>query len=242
MEINLYITAGMIVLGVVIGVLTGIFGVGGGFLMTPALMILFGMSGPAAVGTGLACILANSTIGLVRRRGSGSVDVKVAMMMSGGCIVGALIGSSLLKYLKGATAISLNGRDLPAAEFFLLFMFLVVLIFIGVNFLISTISRPGREAVSRGLLDKLKLPPYAHFETLDGRTLSVPGLLLLGLIAGVMTGLLGIGGGIVLMPILVYLVGQDGKEAAGTSLLLVWISAAVGVVFKGCDFSFLCCL
>ena len=233
MEFSFYIASGMVVLGLIVGVLTGIFGVGGGFLMTPALMILLGVSAPVAVGTGLLCILANSTIGLFKRRGSGSVDVKVALMMSGGCIVGAILGSALLQYLNGLADTTINGRELPTAMLFLLLMFLAVLIFVGVNFLISTISRPGREAVSKGLLDKLKIPPYAHFKTLDGRLLSVPGLLLLGLVAGVMTGLLGIGGGIILMPILVYLVGQDGKEAAGTSLLLVWISAVASVCFKG---------
>ncbi|AQQ69972.1 Sulfite exporter TauE/SafE [Limihaloglobus sulfuriphilus] len=232
MDFNAFIITGSILLGLIIGILTGIFGVGGGFILTPALMILLGVPGGAAVGTGIATILANSTIGLIKRKGSGSVDVKVAGLMSGGCIAGALIGSAILENLKGVAPVTINGHHIPAVQLFLLLMFMALLIFIGVNFLVSYFQNPGREAVQRGLLDKVRIPPYAHFETLDNRILSVPGLLVLGLAAGLMTGLLGIGGGVVLLPMLIYLVGQDGKEAAGTSLLLVWIASIVSVVPK----------
>jgi uncharacterized protein len=232
MELSLFITAGSIVLGLIIGILTGVFGVGGGFLLTPALMILLGVPGSIAVGTGIATILANSTIGLIKRKGSGSVDVKVAGFMSGGCIAGALIGSAILENLKDIAPVTINQRQIPTIQMFLLLMFLALLVFIAINFLVSYFRHPGQKAVKRGLIDGLRIPPYAHFETLDNRILSVPGLLVLGLAAGIMTGLLGIGGGVVLLPMLIYIVGQDGKEAAGTSLLLVWIASIVSVFPK----------
>jgi uncharacterized membrane protein YfcA len=84
MELSLNIAIGATVIGLVVGMLTGIFGVGGGFLMTPALMIILNIRGPTAVGTDLATILATSSFGMFKRRGSGTVDVKLGLTIATG--------------------------------------------------------------------------------------------------------------------------------------------------------------
>ena len=82
MEYGVAVLIGAGIIGFVVGCLTGIFGVGGGFLMTPALMIILGIPPQIAVGTDLATILANSSFGMLRRRGSGTVDFKLALTIS----------------------------------------------------------------------------------------------------------------------------------------------------------------
>src|SRR3989339_398518 len=153
------------IIALIVGLLTGIFGVGGGFLLTPALIII-GVPGEIAVGTGLAAILVSSTVGLWKRRGSKTVDVKLALTLASGSIFGVLVGIWILEHIKNMETITVFGRQQEPVEFILLCLFFLLLI--------------------------------------------------------------GIGGGVMLLPALVYLIGQRAIKAAGTSLLLVWISSLVG--------------
>jgi len=83
-----------------------------------------------------------------------------------------------------------------------------------------------------GLLSKIKLPPYIHYSSLEEPRLSVVMLLSMGIFIGILTGIMGIGGGVLLLPALIYFVGQRSSRAAGTSLMLVWISSLVAVILK----------
>lgn len=233
MDFNLITGITAILIGLVVGLLTGMFGVGGGFLMTPALMVLLGVPGPIAVGTGLACILPTSSFAIFKRRGSNTIDFKLALTICAGSLFGIVAGSALLEYLKDVPQIIIFGRQQDVAQYVLLCLFVLLLVSIAAYLIFDHKKSGGKSPKKRvGLLMGLKLPPRIHFESLDEPKLSIWGLLLLGLGIGFLTGMLGIGGGVVLLPCLIYLVGQRTIKAAGTSLMLVWVSSLVAVIMK----------
>ena len=222
------------IIGLVVGSLTGIFGVGGGFLLSPALMIILGVSGPIAVGTGIATSFVNSSFGMITRRGSGTIDYKLALIICVGSVIGVMIGSELMDVLKRMPELTILGSEQNPVQYILLLLFLVTLVAIGGYLYLDYKKNKGQAPAKRiGYFSKITLPPYIHFTSLEEPRLSLIALLSMGLIIGVLTGLMGIGGGVVLLPALVYLVGQRTGKAAGTSLVLVWISSLVAVIRKG---------
>lgn len=226
-----FVFIGGFVIAIGVGMLTGIFGVGGGFLLTPALMILLGVSAATSVGTGLATFFVNSSFGLFKRRGTGTVDAKIAMTIAAGMIVGVMVGATALEYFEHLPPLIINGREVVAVQFILLWAFIVILLWIA-GFMWNDYRRTRGKAPKEhvGFLAKVKIPPYVHFTSLDQPQLSLVALVLLGLFTGFLTGLMGIGGGVVLLPALIYLVGQRTSKAAGTSLMLVCCSSLTAVI------------
>jgi uncharacterized membrane protein YfcA len=223
--------AGGSVIALFVGLLTGIFGVGGGFLMTPALMVLLSIPGHIAVGTGLAFILVNSTYAIFKRRHTGTVDVKLGFTAAIGALAGVIVGLLIMKALKNMPPLKILGREQIAAHYILLCLFLLLLAAIAVIMAFDLYKSGGKTPDKRiGLFSKIKLAPYAHFNSLESPELSILPILILGYIIGILTALLGIGGGVIMLPALVYLVGQRTVKAAGTSLLLVWLSSALAVI------------
>ena len=136
--------------------------------------------------------------------------------------------------LKDAPRLLILGKEQDRLQYFLLWLFLVLLGGIAGYIFYDYKHNGGQSPDKRtGLLAKFKLRPYMHFSSLEEPRLSVLPLLVLGFCIGTLTGLMGIGGGVVLLPVLIYLVGQRAVKAAGTSLLLVWISSLVAVLYKG---------
>ena len=225
------IVSGLIALFV--GLLTGIFGVGGGFLMTPALIILIAIPGPVAVGTGLVNFFANSSLGIAKRWGSGTIAPKIAALVGGGSMVGVMIGSWILESLNKLPNVTVRGHEQSLLEIVLMLVFLLLLSGIAI-FMFWDVRCAARlrseEEYQVGILARIKLPPYGHFQTLDEPRMSMPALFLFGTLGGILTGLLGIGGGVIMLPALIYLVGLHTHKAAGTSLLLVWIASLAGAV------------
>lgn len=200
-------------------------------MLTPLLMIALGVPPQSAVGTGLAVILVNSSYGLFVRRKSNTVDGKLSITISIGSVVGVLVGAQLLTVLSRAPGLTVLGREQDMAQYVLLVIFLVLLSWIaGYLFYDTRKHDGGTVSVRVGKLASVGLPPYGRFASLEEPLLSLPALVLLGFVVGLLTGLLGVGGGVVLLPALVYLVGQRAAKAAGTSLLLVWIASATGVI------------
>ena len=233
MDLSLVQMIASALIALFVGLLTGIFGVGGGFLMTPALIILVGISGPIAIGTSLVNFLANSTLGIFKRFGSGTISPIIAIIVGIGSMIGVAGGSWLLETLNKLPPITIAGREQSLLEMVLMCVFLVLLS--GIAIFMSWDLRQARTATGdpehqTGLLGRLRIPPYGHFKVLDVPRVSVPGMILLGIFAGVLTGLLGIGGGVIMLPALIYLVGMRTQKAAGTSLLLVWIASLTGAI------------
>lgn len=220
---------GALAIAVVAGMLTGLFGVGGGFLVTPLLNVVLGLPMPIAVGTGVMNILGVSTAGLYWRRKSNLADYKLALVLFGGNASGVYFGSQTLESFKALGDLQLNGTPVAAADFYTLLVLLALLAAIFVWMFLET-RRPSPANVRVGLFARIHIPPYAEFPSLEAPRLSIPVLAYFGLLAGYLTGLLGVGGGIILLPALVYLVGMRTHRAIVTSLFMVWLTSLVATV------------
>ncbi len=223
MELTLFTLLGGAFIALIVGLLTGIFGVGGGFLMTPALMIVLHIPGAIAVGTGLGNFLANSSAGLYHRRGTGTIDFHIAAIIGGGSLAGVMLGSRLLEKLGALPDLNIRGRSQDPVQLVLMCAFFLLLSGIAVFMCLDLHRTGGKPPAKRiGSLARVRIPPYGNFRTLEHPHMSMAALASLGVFTGFLTGLLGIGGGVVLLPALIYLVGLRAQKAAGTSLLLVW--------------------
>jgi uncharacterized protein len=220
---------GALAIAVVAGLLTGLFGVGGGFLVTPLLNVVLGLPMPIAVGTGVMNILGVSTAGLYWRRKSNLADYKLALVLFGGNVSGVYFGSRTLESFKALGTLQLNGTPVAAADFYTLLLLLALLMAIFVWMFLET-RRAGPANVRVGLFSRIGIPPYATFRGLEAPRLSIPVLAYFGVLAGYLTGLLGVGGGIILLPALVYLVGMRTHRAIVTSLFMVWLTSLVATV------------
>lgn len=185
-----------VVVGVIAGLLSGMFGVGGGIILVPALVMVVGMGVRPAAGTSLATVVPIAVSGLAGYAAAGEVDVGLAAWLALGATGGTLIGTRLL-------------RRLP--ERVLLGSFAVLLTVIAFRLLQSQTgaSLPqGTESVVAA---------------------EAAGI---GLFTGVLSGLFGVGGGFVIVPALVLLLGQAPALAKGTSLLAMLPPALFGTVLN----------
>jgi uncharacterized protein len=228
--------AGAMLIGLGVGFLSGLLGVGGGFLLAPLLNGILGIPLRIAGPSDLCQIQGTSLSGLLRHRKQGNSDTQVAVLILGGTFCGTFVGVSIMEYLKGLGNIVLAGGETPAVEAVLSFLFLGMLVVIG-SFVMTEAVRTGRKLKAgagagagprRGLFALIRIPPYV---TPTGGS-PVPAILVsyAGLLVGVLQALLGIGGGVLLLPILVYLVGVSTHAAVGTSLMIVFGASIVGTL------------
>ena len=180
--------------GLLAGFLSGLFGVGGGILMVPGLVLVLGMEQRRAHGTSLAAIIPIGIAGVVGYALDGSIDVVVAALLLAGSWFGALVGTSLLQVLPQ--------RALRLA-------FAVLMLATAVRLFVEVPERTGRADVT---------------------VATALGLVALGFAAGVLAGLLGVGGGIVMVPAMVLVFGLSDVVAKGTSLLVIIPTASVGTL------------
>ena len=205
----------LLALGLVVGVLTGFFGVGGGFLVVPLLNVVLGINYEVAVGSSLSFIIGTSFSGVLRQRQEGNVHFRVAVYLAAGSVAGAVLGDGLQNLLLFGAA----GGDTAVFTPIMHSIFILVLIATMWSVRVPKKKRPLKTAETK-LLDV-------------SRGFGVPATILTGLIIGTMTGLLGIGGGVILVPILLGLFGLEHRRAAGTSLAVIFATAVAGIVKKG---------
>ncbi|MFW6156609.1 MAG: sulfite exporter TauE/SafE family protein [Armatimonadota bacterium] len=231
-SVNLYLLAG---LGTAVGLIAGFVGVSGGYLLTPILIIM-GFPAPLAVGTGLALMTANTLVAVIRHRRLGHLDLKMGLITAAGTMLGAEVGVRLLHVLE-----AYGDR---AADIVVLGTLLATLILVGGSMLREVGERSAElangceessaaeegevETAACRFLQSLIIFPHIRF-TKSKLRISGWIVLLLGIVVGVLSGFLGVGGSFMLCPSLIYLVGQPSMMAVGTNL----IGAFVGVAF-GC--------
>jgi uncharacterized membrane protein YfcA len=184
----------LLLVGVVGGLLSGLFGVGGGIVMVPLLTMLTGMDQRHASATSLVAIVPTSVVGAISYGVSGHVDLVGGVAIAAGGIVGSLIGTRLL-------------RTLPLGWLRWLFIALLVVVAIRLFF----------EVPARG-------------SGLEHSWYAIAGLVVLGLVMGVASGLFGIGGGIIVVPVLVAIFGASDLLAKGTSLLAIVPASVTGTI------------
>ena len=208
------------ILGLGIGVMTGLFGVGGGFLVVPLLTLAFGLDYPLAIGSSLCFVAGTSAGGMVSHARRKNVEFKTTFILAAGSIVGAPLGKMFLVCLE-----ELAGQMFTSAMDILFIALLIVVA-------ILVIRRPPVSR-SRTLLQRLPIGPHIDLPQANRSHVSLPGMCVLGLAAGFLTGIFGIGGGVILVPLLMVLVGQGVHLAIGTSLGIVLLSSMSGTVVYG---------
>ncbi|MHA6689863.1 sulfite exporter TauE/SafE family protein [Devosia sp. A449] len=223
LSMNLFFLVGI---GGAVGFLSGLFGVGGGFLLTP-LLIFSGVPAPVAVGSVTGQVVAASTSGALSHYRRGGVDLHLASYMIGSGIVGSFFGVATFSML------SRRGQ----LDMFISLGFLFLLGFVGIIMLkesVGTILKQRRGMVVRSHLSGQRswlhgLPWRIRFKK-SRLYISVLPVLAIGLFIGFVGALLGIGGGFVMVPALVYLLRVPGNVVIGTSLIQVVAMMAVTTV------------
>lgn len=224
---------GLIALGIFIGFLTGLFGVGGGFLLTPFLRILFNVPYPVAVGSGLAQMLITASLSAWRHWQARNTDPKLGTIMAVGALAGTEVGVRLLRILDTGGAIVLNSREFPVIDMVMPVIFLILMVAIAVTILKETSGQQGSQEVvtpACRYFRSLRMQPLLSFEKsgIASMPLWIP--LFLSCSVGVLTGLLGIGGGFVNFPLLVYALGVPTHLAVGTSAFQILFATAYGAL------------
>jgi uncharacterized membrane protein YfcA len=217
MSVNIFLLLGM---GAGVGMLSGIFGVGGGFLMTP-LLIFLGIPPAVAVGTEANQIIASSVSGVFAHWRRGNVDFKMGSILLVGGIVGSTFGVFLFQYLR-----SLGHIDLV--------IMLSYVIFLGVigSLMLTESIRAMQRRKRPGSLRKLHQHNFLHglpFKMRFRRSkLYISALLplMIGLIVGILSAIMGVGGGFVMVPAMIYLLGMPTAVVVGTSLYqIIFVTA-----------------
>jgi uncharacterized membrane protein YfcA len=231
---------GVALLGVGVGVVAGMFGVGGGFLLTPLLSVVFGIPLPIAVGTGLCQMVGTATAAFLRHRKIGQGEPRFDALFLGGSFVGIGAGTRTVSLLEKAGEMTIAGRSIPTVTIVLYASYAALLM--ATSFIFW--SQGGRQATSVAAgLDRPRAGPLARARF--GPRVAIPGVATgsvsaimtayLGLGLGYLSGLLGIGGGIVLMPVLIYGYGFPIKQAAGTGIVVLLATVAVGTLQHSLD-------
>jgi len=202
-------------LGGIVGVLSGMFGVGGGFLMTP-LLFFIGIPPAVAVATEANQIVASSFSGVLAHLRRKTVDLKMGTVLLIGGLVGAALGVVLFNYLK-----SLGQVDLLVRLCYVVFLGVIGgLMFVeSLNALRKAKSgAPAKRRKTRGWIDAL--PFKMRFRT-SGLYISVIPPLLVGVAVGILAAIMGVGGGFIMVPAMIYLLNMPTKVVVGTSLFQI---------------------
>lgn len=213
-------------LGFCVGILTGLFGAGGGFIITPALNIFLSLPMNVAVGTSACQVLGAAGFSLYHHLDRKLFGIRVALLMAIGIPFGAFLGGGVINRFQSMGDLTVFGTQVKAVNFILLLIFAIFLTVITSWLLFDNfwLRRGKDDDEHNGFFQKIKIPPLVKFRTIPAGEFSAVILVVLGLIMGFLSGLLGIGGGVIMMPMLFYLVGQETKFAAQTSTMLIFIS------------------
>src|SRR3954451_8075002 len=215
----------IIVLGFLVGVLSGMFGVGGGFLTTP-LLIFYGIPPTVAVASAATQITGASVSGVMVHMRRGGVDAKMGAVMTAGGLLGSVIGAGLFRILQSSGQIDVVVGSL----------YVLILGWIGGLMLkdaLVALGYVGAKPVERAQRHNrwvASLPLRWRFYS-SGLYISPVAPFALGFVAGALTVLLGIGGGFILVPAMIYILGMPARVVIGTSLVMILsVSAATTMV------------
>lgn len=224
----------LVLTGFTVGIVGGFIGVGGGYMVTPAL-IVFGFPGYMASGIDMTHIAGKSVIATVRHRQMGNIDWVLGLAMVGGTMLGVELGVRLLNWAK----------NLGIAGILLLTCSVVVMLGLFIytqletakaHKKITTDAAAGIEAGREVMVSKVPLffqniPIYPIVRCHTARiVISMWVIVLVGMVTGILAGFLGVGGGFVRVPALIYIVGATTHIAVGTDLLEIAVSGGYGAM------------
>lgn len=215
--------AWIVALGLVVGFMSGMFGVGGGFLTTP-LLVFTGIPAAVAVASSATQITGSSVSGAVGHYRRGAVDLKMGAFLVAGGLAGAALGSALFRWLQrqGQVDVAIG---------------IIYIVFLGIvgGLMLKEAVGAIRSGAGGGPATRRRRRPMPGLEKLpwrmrfprSGLVLSPIAPAALGAAVGVLTLLMGIGGGFVMVPAMLYVLGMPAAVVVGTSLFqIVFVSAA----------------
>jgi uncharacterized membrane protein YfcA len=208
-------------LGGAVGFLSGLFGVGGGFLMTP-LLIMVGIPSTVAAASDSNQIVAASTSGSYAHYRLGNVDFKMGLLLVIGGVIGGTVGVQFIKIL----------RAMGNADFVIKITYVVMLGVIGVYMFMESLQslrrkpvtveskrvEPGKVSLYNRMIQAL---PYQMYFEKSGVTLSPLLPLILGVFVGILAAIMGVGGGFIMVPVMVYMLRMPMHVVVGTSLFQI---------------------
>ncbi|MEM9899278.1 MAG: sulfite exporter TauE/SafE family protein [Pseudomonadota bacterium] len=211
-SVNAFLLLG---LGGIVGVLSGMFGVGGGFLMTP-LLFFIGIPPAVAVATEANQIVASSFSGALAHLKRRTVDLRMGTVLLIGGLIGAALGVQIFNALK-----AIGQVDLLVRLSYVVFLGIVGgLMFIESLRALMRSRKPGAPPIRRkhGLVHAL--PFKMRFRT-SGLYISVIPPMIVGVFVGILAAIMGVGGGFIMVPAMIYILGMPTKVVVGTSLFQI---------------------
>ena len=218
----------MLALGGAVGFLSGMFGVGGGFLMTPLLMFA-GVPSAVAVATGANPLIASSITGTIAQYRRKNVDIKLGLYLLAGGAAGSLGGVLIIRYL----------RQIGQVDLFVSLLYVVFMGAVGGVMLVESLralnkvrkgqALPARRGAHHTWIHGL--PFKTRFKASKLYISALPPVAI-GALVGLMSGVMGVGGGFVMVPILIYLLHVPTNVAIGTSLFQVIFVSAITTVLQ----------
>lgn len=217
----------LIGLGLIVGFLSGLFGVGGGFLMTP-LLVFYGVPSTVAVGTTLSHIAASSVSGAITQWRRRAIDFKMTGVMLAGGLAGTLIGVWLVDQLRRQ-----GQMDLIVSLSYVLLLGVVGAIMLKESWETLKAARGGVSPPSRPVTRPwiMALPFKTRFRT-SRLYISVIPPIAIGLFVGILSAIMGIGGGFIVVPAMIYILRMPTNVVLGTSLAQIIAIAAVTTVLQ----------
>jgi len=225
MNVNILL---IVLIGMLVGGLSGLFGVGGGFLMTP-LLIFLGIPPAVAVGTEAPHVLASSVSGVIAHWRRKNVDFKMGFFLMIGGVVGSTVGVNLFKIL----------RIFGQIDIVIQMLFLIFLGFIGFSMAFesakTTITKYRTTSSIRTKLHQHSwihgLPFKLRFHRSKLYISTIPPIVI-GFFVGVLSAMMGVGGGFIIIPAMVYLLGMSTNVVVGTSLFQIIFVTANSTFFQ----------
>ncbi|MFO7806720.1 MAG: sulfite exporter TauE/SafE family protein [Paracoccaceae bacterium] len=217
-SVNIFLILG---LGGLVGVLSGMFGVGGGFLLTP-LLFFIGIPPAVAVATQANQIVASSLSGVLAHLKRRTVDLRMGTVLLVGGLFGAALGVVVFNYL----------RSLGQVDLLVRLSYVVFLGIIGGLMLVESIvsiRRIRNPTAKRRKLHKhnwIHALPFKMKFRVSGLYISVIPPLLVGVFVGILAAIMGVGGGFIMLPAMIYILGMPTKVVVGTSLFQIIFVAA----------------
>ncbi len=212
-------------LGMFVGFISGVFGVGGGFLTTP-LLIFMGIPAAIAVGTQGSQLIASGTSGVLSYWRRGHVDFLVASVMLAGGLFGTVIGIFFFQFIKYIGQIDL----------IIALLYILLLGTIGVMMLFEGLFTTLKKKTMKSEFNRLKSPslisrlPYKMRFPRSKLYISAIVPLSIGALSGFLVATMGVGGGFLLVPAMIYIIGMPPLLVAGTSLFQIIFTSAFATI------------
>ncbi|MBL4769068.1 MAG: sulfite exporter TauE/SafE family protein [Rhodobacteraceae bacterium] len=230
-SVNAFLLLG---LGGLVGILSGMFGVGGGFLMTP-LLFFIGIPPAVAVATEANQIVASSFSGVLAHFRRQTVDLKMGGVLLVGGLVGAALGVVVFNYLR-----SIGQVDLLVRLCYVVFLGVIGgLMFIeSLNAILKSRRAGGTLPPKRRQRNWVHALPFKMRFRTSGLYISVIPPLIVGVLVGILAVIMGVGGGFIMVPAMIYILGMPTKVVVGTSLFqIIFVTAFTTMLHATTNFT-----